>query len=494
MNVKFEKLDSKKVKLEVTVEAAKLDEAIRKSYKKNVKDLNVQGFRKGKAPLALVKQFYGVEVLFDDASDFLLNETYPQAIVEAGIKPVDYPKIDITQLEEGKDFLYTAEIEVYPEFELPEYKGIEVEKPVYVVTDHIIDHELEDLVQKNGRIESKSEGSAIEMGDIAVIDFTGKVDGAEFEGGKGENFELEIGAKMFIADFEDQLIGLKVGEEKLVKVKFPENYASEEVKGKDAEFEVKVIDVKAKEYPAIDDEFASEVSEFETLEELKASIREGLEKDAEEKSKSELNNNLIKALADKAEIDIPVSMIETNIDRLIKDFEGRISQQGITKEMYLQMTGQDENSIREMFRDNATKVVRNDLIIEAIIEKEGIKATDEEVEAKADEITTMYGDQKGDLREMLLKSNRKDLEMEVTTMKLFDLLLESAKVTEKEIVEEHHHDHEDHEEHEENDHEEHEEHDHEEHDHEEHDHEEHDHEEHDHEEHSHEEHSHEEEK
>ena len=446
MDVKFEKLDAKKVKLEVVVEAAKLDEAIRKAYKKNVQNLSVQGFRKGKAPLALVKQFYGVEVLFDDASDFLLNETYPKAILEAGIKPVDYPKIDITQLEEGKDFLYTAEVEVYPEFDLPEYKGLEVEKPVYVVTDHIIDHELEHLVEKNGRIESKPEGGVVEMGDIAVINFNGKVDGVEFEGGKGENFELEIGAKMFIGDFEDQLIGLKAGDEKIVKVTFPEDYAAEEVKGKDAEFDVKVLDIKAKEFPSIDDEFASEVSEFETLEELKASIRKGLEDDAEDRAKGELNNNLIKVLADKTEVDVPESMIETNIDRLVKDFEQRITQQGISKEMYLKMTGQDENSIRDMFRDNAKNVVKNDLIIEAIIAKEGIEASDEEIETKADEITKMYGDQKGELKEMLMKSNRKDLEMEVTTAKLFNLLLESAKVTEKEVVEEHNHGHEEHEE------------------------------------------------
>ena len=466
MNVTHEKVDAKKVKLEVTVEAAKLDEAIRKSYKKNVKNLNVQGFRKGKAPLAIVKQFYGIEVLFDDASDFLLNDSYPQAIEEAGIKPIDYPKIDITQMEEGKDFVYTAEVEVYPEFDLPEYKGLEVEKPVIKVTDHDIDHEIEHLVERNGRIESKPEGAELAKGDIAVINFNGKVDGVEFEGGKGDNFELEIGSGMFIGDFEDQLIGSKVGDKKVVKVTFPEDYQAEEVKGKDAEFDVEILDIKGKEFPEVDDEFASEVSEFETLEELKASIRESLEEDAANRAKGELNNNLIKALAEKAEIDIPEAMVETSIDRLVRDFEQRIQQQGISKEMYLQMTGQDESAIRDMFRDNAKNVVKNDLLIEAIVAKEGIEATEEEVSAKADEITNMYGDQKEELREMLMKNNRKDLEMEVTTAKVFDLLLESAKVTEKEITVSHDHGHADHE-----DHEDHEGHDHEGHDHEGHDHE-----------------------
>lgn len=444
MNVKHEKLDSKKVKLEVTLEAAKLDEAIRKSYKKNVKNLNVQGFRKGKAPLALVKQFYGVEVLFDDASDFLLSDSYPKAIEEADIKPIDYPKIDITQMEEGKDFIYTAEVEVYPEFDLPEYKGLEVEKPVIKVTDHDIDHEIEHLVERNGRIESKPEGAVVEKDDVAVINFNGKVDGVEFEGGKGENFELTIGANMFIGDFEDQLIGLKVGEEKTVKVTFPEDYQAEELKGKDAEFDVEILDIKTKEFPEVDDEFASEVSEFETLEELKASIREGLEEDANNRAKSELNNNLIKALAEKAEIDVPEVMVETSIDRLVRDFEQRIQQQGISKEMYLQMTGQEESAIREMFRDNAKNVVKNDLLIEAIVAKEGIEATEEEVVAKAEEIVKMYGEQQDELKEMLLNSNRRDLEMEVTTNKVFDLLLESAKVTEKEISVSHDHSHDDH--------------------------------------------------
>lgn len=444
MNVKHEKLDSKKVKLEVTLEAAKLDEAIRKSYKKNVKNLNVQGFRKGKAPLALVKQFYGVEVLFDDASDFLLSDSYPKAIEEADIKPIDYPKIDITQMEEGKDFIYTAEVEVYPEFDLPEYKGLEVEKPVIKVTDHDIDHEIEHLVERNGRIESKPEGAVVEKDDVAVINFNGKVDGVEFEGGKGENFELTIGANMFIGDFEDQLIGLKVGEEKTVKVTFPEDYQAEELKGKDAEFDVEILDIKTKEFPEVDDEFASEVSEFETLEELKASIREGLEEDANSRAKSELNNNLIKALAEKAEIDVPEVMVETSIDRLVRDFEQRIQQQGISKEMYLQMTGQEESAIREMFRDNAKNVVKNDLLIEAIVAKEGIEATEEEVVAKAEEIVKMYGEQQDELKEMLLTSNRRDLEMEVTTNKVFDLLLESAKITEKEITVSHDHSHDDH--------------------------------------------------
>ena len=278
-------------------------------------------------------------------------------------------------------------------------------------------------------------------GDIAVIDFLGKVDGVPFEGGEAENFELEIGSGSFIGDFEDQLIGLKVGEEKTVKVTFPENYNAVELQSKDAEFDVKIHDIKAKEFPAVDDEFASEVSEFETLDELKASIREGLEKDAEARAKNGLQKNLITAVAEKTEIDIPESMIESTIDKSVEDFEQRISQQGINKEMYLQMTGQNESGIREMFRDNAKITVKNDLIIEKIMEEKEIIASAEEVDAKVEEIANLYGDQKEEIKEMLLKSNRYGVEMEVKTGKVFDLLLEHAKVTEKEISVSHDHSH-----------------------------------------------------
>ncbi len=442
MNVTQEKLDSKSVKLTVTVEAAKVQEAIRKSYKKNVKNLSVQGFRKGKAPLAIIKQFYGVEVLLDDAADFILSETYPLALKEANIDPVDHPHIDVVQLEEGKEFIFTAQVDVYPEFSLPELAGLEIEKPIIKVSDHDIDHEIEHLVEKNGRIESKEEGAEIKKGDIAVLDFLGKVDGIPFEGGEAENFELEIGSGSFIGDFEDQLVGLKVGDEKIVKVTFPENYTAVELQNQDAEFDVKINDIKSKEFPEVDDEFASEVSEFETLDELKASIREGLEKDAEARAKNELQRNLITAVAEKVEIDMPEAMIESSIDRSVQDFEQRISQQGINKEMYLQMTGQDEAAIREMFRENALITVKNDLIIEKIMEEKEITASEDDVNAKVEEIAELYGDQKEEIKEMLLKSNRYGVEMEVKTEKVFALLLEHANVTEKEINVSHNHSHE----------------------------------------------------
>lgn len=431
MNVQVERLDSKKVKMEVTVEAAKFQAAVLKSFKKNASSFNVQGFRKGKAPLNLVKKMYGAEVLYDDAANFVLNDSYPEALTESGVKPVDYPKIDITQMEEGKEFIYTAEVEVYPEFDLPEYKGLSVVKPVHEVKEEDVEKEIDALKEKHVRMEAKDEEGTVAEGDIATIDFVGKVDGEAFEGGSGEDFELTIGAKMFIDNFEDQLIGMKAGEEKVVNVNFPAEYGSEALAGKNADFEVKVKSIQAKEYPVVDDEFASEVSEFETLEELKASIRTRMEKEGADRADNELRNNLLKALAEKATIDIPEAMVEEQIDRLVRDFEQRLKMQGIEKDMYLQMTGQEEGGLRDMFRDNARTVVKNDLLVNAIMDKENLEATEDEMKAKAEAIAEVYGDQKDQLLEMLLNSNRTDLAMEIKSDKVFDLLKAHAVFVEK---------------------------------------------------------------
>lgn len=429
MNVNLEKLGSNKVKLEVTVESKKFGEALKKAYHKNAKNFKIQGFREGKAPMNLVKQFYGVEVLFDDASNLLLSETYPQAIVETKINPVNYPEIDITQIEEGKDFVYTATVEVYPEFEVAQYKGLKADKVSYPVEDAEIDKEIDALKDKNARLVSKAEGSEIADGDIAIINFVGKIDGEEFEGGAGENFELTIGSKSFIGDFEDQLIGLKVEEEKVVKVAFPAEYGVESLNGKEAEFDVKVLDIKAKEYPEVDDEFASEVSEYETLDELKASIREKLAETSKKREESELRNNLLKAVVEKTEIEIPEIMVEEQIDRLVKDLEQRLSYQGVDKKMYLEMTGSDEASLRSMFKDNALRMVKDDLVLNEIIRKEEFEVTEEEVKAKAEEVAEQYGDNKEKFLELLLTNNKKDIEQDIRTGKAFDLLVNTADLS-----------------------------------------------------------------
>ena len=273
MEAKMEKIEANVVKFDVKVEAEKFDAALKKAYNKNKMHFNVQGFRKGKVPMAMVKKFYGVEVLYDDAVNYLVQETYPQIIDENNIKPVDYPKINIVEIGEGKDLNYTAEVTVYPEVELGQYKGLEVEKKEYEVKDEEIEERLKSMQEKNARIETKEDGT-VEKGDIAVIDFKGFVDGVEFEGGEGKDYSLEIGSGSFIDNFEDQLVGAKASEERDVNVTFPENYGKEDLNGKKALFKVTVNEIKVKELPELNDEFAKDVSEFDTLDELKKDIKE----------------------------------------------------------------------------------------------------------------------------------------------------------------------------------------------------------------------------
>ena len=267
MNTKVEQLGNNIVKLEITVDKAKFNEAIQKAYKKNVGKFNISGFRKGKAPLNIITRYYGEGVFYDDAINICCEDTYPQAIDEHNITPVDYPKIDVVEIGTDKDFVYIAEVTVKPEVKLNDYKGLEVKKVTYAVTDEDVEKELKGMQEKNARVLTKEDGS-IEKGDVAVIDFTGYINEVPFEGGEGTDYSLEIGSGTFIDTFEDQLVGLKAGEAKDVNVTFPENYGREELNGKPAVFKVEVKEIKVKEVPALDDEFAKEVSEFDTLEEL----------------------------------------------------------------------------------------------------------------------------------------------------------------------------------------------------------------------------------
>lgn len=291
MEAKIEKLEANVVKVEIKVEADKFDAAIKKAYNKNKMRYNIQGFRKGKVPMAIVKKFYGVEVFYDDAINFIIEETYPAVLEENDIKPVDYPKVDVKEIGEGKDFVYTAEITVFPEVKLGEYKGLEIEKKTYEVTEEDIQKQLESMQERNSRVEVKD--GAIENGDIAVIDYEGFIDGKAFEGGTSQNYPLEIGSKSFIDNFEDQLVGLKAGDEKDIVVTFPEGYGKDDLNGKEATFKVKVNEVKFKELPALDDEFAKEATEFETIADVKADIKKRLEEANAEKEKVETDRKSV---------------------------------------------------------------------------------------------------------------------------------------------------------------------------------------------------------
>ncbi|MDD5794380.1 MAG: trigger factor [Clostridiales bacterium] len=427
MEAKMEKIEANVVKFDVKVEAEKFDAALKKAYNKNKMHFNVQGFRKGKVPMAMVKKFYGVEVLYDDAVNYLVQETYPQIIDENNIKPVDYPKINIVEIGEGKDLNYTAEVTVYPEVELGQYKGLEVEKKEYEVKDEDIEERLKSMQEKNARIETKEDGT-VEKGDIAVIDFKGFVDGVEFEGGEGKDYSLEIGSGSFIDNFEDQLVGAKASEERDVNVTFPENYGKEDLNGKKALFKVTVNEIKVKELPELNDEFAKDVSEFDTLDELKKDIKEKMVEANNNKAKAELEEAVISAAIESTKMDVPAVMVENEIDAMVKDLENRLKYQGLTLEQYMEYTGNTTDKMRDYMRENADRKVKADIVLDAISKAENVEATDEEVKQKAEEIAKMYSAKADDkMVDMLVKAQRPMLENDIKIRKTIDLLVENCK-------------------------------------------------------------------
>lgn len=429
MEAKMEKIEANKVKIEIKVEAEKFNNALKKAYNKNKMHFNVQGFRKGKVPMAMVKKFYGIEVLYDDAVNFVIEETYPVALDENEIKPVDYPKIDIVEVGENKDLVYTAEVVVFPEVKLGEYKGLEVKKVEYETKDEDVQKQLEEMQQKNSRVEVKAEGT-VEDKNIAVIDFKGFVDGEAFEGGEGTDYPLEIGSGSFIDNFEEQLIGASVGEEREVKVTFPENYGKEELNGKEALFKVTVKEIKVKELPTLDDEFAKEATEFETIDEVKADIKKKLDESNELKAKRETEEAVISAAIDASTIDLPEVMIEKEIDVMVKDLENRLKYQGLTLDQYLEYTGSDNAKMRDYMRDNAERKVRADLVLNEVAKQEKIEATEEELKDKALEVAKMYSASEHEkMAELLMNAQKAMLENDIIITKTIKFLVDNCKAS-----------------------------------------------------------------
>ena len=353
MNCKVEKTDNtNEVKLEITIEASKFDEAIKKVYFKSAKYFNIPGFRKGKAPMNIVEKYYGDEIFYEDAFNEVVPDELETAVKENNLEVVSRPDIDVKQIGKGQDLIFTAVMQTKPEAELGKYKGIEIRKIEYNVTDEDINHELGHMQEHNSRLIS-IEDRPVESGDIAIIDFEGFVDGKAFEGGKAEGHELEIGSNTFIPGFEDQVIGMKIDEEKDINVKFPEEYFSKNLAGKDATFKVKVHEIKKKELPELDDEFAKDVSEFDTLKELKNSIKEKKQKQNDERAKYETQDAVIKAVCENIKVDIPSGMIETEVDNMIKDMEQRLSYQGLKLDQYLQMLGKTQEDLRKEYEPQA---------------------------------------------------------------------------------------------------------------------------------------------
>ncbi len=428
MTAKWEKLEGNEGVLTVEVDSEKVDKALDQAFKKVVKKVNVPGFRKGKVPRAIFEKQFGVESLYQDALDILLPEAYGEAIDETGIEPVDRPEIDIDTIEKGHNLIFTAKVTVKPEVTLGAYKELEVEEEDTNVTDEEVEAELTKLQERHAELVVVEDG-AVENGDTAVIDFEGFVDGEAFEGGKGENYSLEIGSNSFIPGFEDQLIGAKQGEEKDVEVTFPEEYHAAELAGKPATFKVKIHDIKRKELPELNDEFAKEAnSEVETLEQLKADLKEKLEKNKEHEAYHEVRDALVEKAAENATIDIPEAMINTEVDRMMREFEQRLQMQGMNLELYFQFSGQTEEAMREQFKADGEKRVRANLTLEAIANAEQIEATEEEVDKEFEKMAEMYQRPLEEIKEIFsAQGGTEGIKADIKIQKAIEFLVDNCK-------------------------------------------------------------------
>ena len=418
-----EKVDKNVVSFEFTVSADEFENGIEKAYRKNVGKINIQGFRRGKAPRKIIEKYYGNEVFYEDAINIVLPDAYDKAIEENNIFPVDQPEIDIKgEISRENGITFTAKVTVKPEFELGEYKGIKASKVSHRTLKKDIDAEIEKMRERNSRMIS-IEDRAVQKDDIANIDFEGFCDGVAFEGGKGENYDLTIGSGQFIPGFEDQLIGKNIGEETEVNVTFPEEYHAENLKGKDAMFKVKINSIKVKELPELDDEFAKDVSEFDTLEELKKDVKEKLSAAGKEKAAHETEENVIKAVCDATEIDIPEAMINSQIDKMIRDFDMQMRYQGLNLEQYMKYTGTTLDSLKEQFKADAEKNVKTSLVLEKVCQVENITASDKEVSKEYDDMAEQNGMKVEDIKKYVSED---DVKERIKTRNTIKFLVDNA--------------------------------------------------------------------
>ncbi|MDQ0256477.1 trigger factor [Evansella vedderi] len=428
MTAKWEKTEGNSGVLTVEVDSGRVDTALDEAFKKVVKKVNVPGFRKGKIPRKMFEQRFGVESLYQDALDILLPQAYSEAIEESGIEPVDRPDIDIEQMEKGKNLIFKATVTVKPEVKLGDYKGLEVEEQDVTVTDEDVDAELKQLQERQADLVVVEDGE-VQNGDTVVMDFEGFVDGEAFEGGKAENYSLEIGSGQFIPGFEDQLVGAKAGEEKEVNVEFPEEYHSEELAGKPAVFKVKIHDIKRKELPELDDEFAKDVNEeVESLDQLKADLREKLETAKKQQADAQKRDALVEKAAENAEIDIPEAMITTETDRMLQEFGQRLQTQGMSLDMYYQFSQTDEEGMKAQFHDDAEKRVRMNLTLEAIAEAENLEVSEEDVDKEINLMAETYQRSAEEIKQILAMQGGADaLKGDLKVRKAIDFLVENSK-------------------------------------------------------------------
>ncbi|MCH6267754.1 trigger factor [Neobacillus citreus] len=428
MTAKWEKLEGNRGVLTIEVSADKVNEGLDAAFKKVVKQINVPGFRKGKMPRGMFEKRFGVEALYQDALDFIFPDAYMTAIDETGIEPIAQPEnvdFDLEQMGKDKDFTFKATVQVKPEVTLGEYKGLEVEELDATVSEEDVQKELEALQNRHAELVVKEEGTAV-LGDTVVIDFEGFVDGEAFEGGKGENYSLELGSGSFIPGFEEQLVGVAAGESKDVEVTFPEEYHAAELAGKPAVFKTTVHEIKGKELPALDDEFAKDVDdEVETLDALKEKIKTRLEDSKKHEAEHNLQDTLVEKAAENAQVELPEVMIDNEVNRLLQDFEQRLQMQGMNLQLYYQFSGQDEEALRQQMKADAEKNVRVRLTLEAIAKAENLEVSEEDVNAELEKMAGMYNMPVDNIKKAL--GGTEGIKEELKYKKAIDFLVENKK-------------------------------------------------------------------
>ena len=427
MSLQVEKLEKNMAKLTVEVPAEQFEKALTTAFNKNKSRFNIPGFRKGKAPQAMVEKMYGVEVLYEDAINEALDATYGDAVTESELDVVSRPEIDVVQVEKGKELIYTATVAVKPEVTLGEYKGIEVEKASAEVSDEDIEAELKKVQEQNSRLITV-EDRAVEDGDQTVVDFEGFVDGTPFEGGKGEDYPLTIGSHSFIDTFEEQLIGKNIGEECEVNVTFPEEYHAKELAGKPAVFKVTVKEIKRKELPELNDEFAGEVSEFETLEEYKNDVKAKLSLTKQKEAATENENHVVDKVVENATMDIPEPMIDSQVNNMVNDYARRMQSQGLSLEQYMQFTGMTIDTLKEQMKPQAVKRIQTRLVLEAIVKAENITVSDEAVEKETADMAESYKMEVAQIKEYMGENGIEQMKEDLAVQEAVDFLVAEAKL------------------------------------------------------------------
>lgn len=427
MSLQVEKLEKNTAKLTIEVPAEKFDAAIKNAYQKNRSRFNIPGFRKGKAPLEMIKKMYGAGVFFEDAANEVIDASYPDAEKESGLEIVSRPIVDVEQIEEGSNFIYTAVVAVKPEVTLGEYKGIEVQKVKADVTEEDVEAEINSVRNKNSRLIT-IEDRAIENGDVVTIDFDGYVDGKRFDGGKGDDYPLTIGSHTFIDTFEDQLIGKNTGDECEVNVTFPAEYHVEELKNKPALFKVKIKEIQKRELPEANDEFASEVSDFDTLEEYRKDIQERLLKEKQKAAATENENRVVEKVVENAAMEIPDQMVDEEVNGMLNDYARRLESQGISFKKYVEITGMTADKIGEQMKPQALKRIRTRLVLEAVVKAENITASEEAVEAQFDKMAETYKMEKDQIKNMFGEEQLKMMREDLAVQEAVDFLVAEAKL------------------------------------------------------------------